>query len=233
MIPRDPISIFNWHSGYDVWDLPDHLNVYSGWHLDELDKPGSMSVLFNNTFSPHNFENFIVDAIGTQKRPNSKATTEDMLNHKWLPIPWIQAHRQMTVPFGYKYDPEDPIFKDFPELDPKSCLVPIPLELVAFEKAKRLLKEYSKDAVREWLIRVTGREITAYAFEKRIFQENKRDRKSQFIRKTAAKLARAIEQAIIIETRYSGAGKVLPYDIWGEALDGKFAPEKDKEQEGS
>lgn len=224
-----PIRLDKIQPGYSYWSLPDKYNVYSGWHLEKTDT--TMKSVLSNTLSPLNTDDMVSLCINFQQRPPMKSGMDKVLEHKWLPIPWANLDHRVSIPFGYKYDPEDEIFKEFPELDPKGCLVPIPLELVAMEKAKRLLKEYAKDTVREWLVRVTGREITPYAFEKRITQDHERDRRAKFLRKTALKLARALEQAIVLESRYLGAGKALGYTIWGDAIDGKFDPKRTEDPE--
>lgn len=206
-----------------VHSLPDKYNIFSdeyqngvGFHahirINEEKKIGRICMLYRTL-------------------PKTTATEAELRDHNWLPIPWIYWNTLKRVPFGYKYDPEDPVYKEYPELDPEASVVPVPEELVGLEIAKRLTKTYSYRSVAEWLTAKTGRKIDGPGLKDRISLDHQREDRARFFRQIAARLAKAIAQAEAIEKTTAGAGRKLNYDIFGEALYTRGRPRKEVELE--
>ena len=99
-----------------------------------------------------------------------------------------------TVPFGYEPDLTDP-----------DILLPIEKELIALEKAKKLLKEDSYREVANWLSKETGRSISYEGLRKRVKIESKRKRSASIAKFYAEKYKKAMEKAAKIEGKVGGA----------------------------
>jgi hypothetical protein len=111
---------------------------------------------------------------------------------KYTPIPRLSHF----IPFGYKEDENDP-----------TMLQPVLLELEALEAAKDYLERYSYRVVRDWLVAVTGRNITHQGLASRIKLERTRDRKAKALRKWAARQAETMEKIRKLEQDHPGSLK--------------------------
>jgi hypothetical protein len=104
-------------------------------------------------------------------------TEADALNFqqkgKWSAIPRIAR----TIPFGYKIAEDN-----------KYLLLPIEDELVALEKAKKYLRQYSYREVAQWLTEVTGRYISHMGLKKRVANERRRVNKKTSLEYWSKKL---------------------------------------------
>ena len=104
--------------------------------------------------------------------------------------PVVRLGNIRHVPFGYEVDPED-----------EDILLPIEHELIALERAKELLKEYTYREVADWLTRETGRAINHSGLWKRIKIEQKRKTKASIARFYAQRYKEAWAKAEEIEKR--------------------------------
>lgn len=118
-----------------------------------------------------------------------KITKKDYLpkppkkGEEWLPV--VKLGR--TCPFGYEDDPDN-----------DRMLLPIVEELELLEEAKKLLKDYSLRTVAEWLSQNSGRYISHVGLQKRVKQDQHRNRSEARLRTVYKELyetARAIEKA--------------------------------------
>jgi hypothetical protein len=105
----------------------------------------------------------------------------EVKNH-WINIPKHAGSRH--IPFGYKECEDDP-----------DILEPIPVELEALAKAKKLLKQYSHEKVALWLYKTTGRKITKDGLSKRIKNEQSRKRKATYYRNLTRRLDQTLRKA--------------------------------------
>ena len=96
------------------------------------------------------------------------------------------------VPFGYK-ETEDPDLLD-----------PVPEELIALERAKKLVKEYSLRVVADWLSKETGRYISHTGLSKRIKNESKTKNRASVARFYAKRYKEAQEKAEKLEAKIGG-----------------------------
>jgi hypothetical protein len=126
-------------------------------------------------------------SIGKWKLPQPTDIKEE---NKWVQIPRIAR----TVPFGYKFNEEDPDILD-----------PIPTELDLLEKARQHVNQYSYREVANWLSTNSGRYISHVGLRKRL--QNERQRKNQVasIRKWAEYAEKAIAKAKALEEERTGA----------------------------
>ena len=125
--------------------------------------------------------------IGKWKLPQPTDIKEQ---NEWVQIPRIAR----TVPFGYKFNEEDPDILD-----------PIPTELDLLEKARQHVNQYSYREVANWLSTNSGRYISHVGLRKRL--QNERQRKNQVasIRKWAEYAEKAIAKAKALEEERTGA----------------------------
>ena len=98
-----------------------------------------------------------------------------------------------VVPFGYKVSEDDP-----------DILLPIEEELLALEKAKKLLKEYSLREVSSWLTNVTGRCISHEGLRKRVSLELKRKKEAGIAKFYAERYKEALQKIEKLESRVGG-----------------------------
>jgi len=126
-------------------------------------------------------------SIGRWKLPQPTDIKEQ---NEWVQIPRIAR----TVPFGYKFNEEDPDILD-----------PIPTELDLLEKARQHVNQYSYREVANWLSTNSGRYISHVGLRKRL--QNERQRKNQVasIRKWAEYAEKAIAKAKALEEERTGA----------------------------
>jgi hypothetical protein len=126
-------------------------------------------------------------SIGKWKLPQPTDIKEE---NEWVQIPRIAR----TVPFGYKFNEEDPDILD-----------PIPTELDLLEKARQHVNQYSYREVANWLSTNSGRYISHVGLRKRL--QNERQRKNQVasIRKWAEYAEKAIAKAKALEQERTGA----------------------------
>ena len=126
-------------------------------------------------------------SIGKWKLPQPTDIKEQ---NEWVQIPRIAR----TVPFGYKFNEEDPDILD-----------PIPTELDLLEKARQHVNQYSYREVANWLSANSGRYISHVGLRKRL--QNERQRKNQVasIRKWAEYAEKAIAKAKALEEERTGA----------------------------
>ena len=126
-------------------------------------------------------------SIGKWKLPQPTDIKE---KSEWVQIPRIAR----TVPFGYKFNEEDPDILD-----------PIPTELDLLEKARQHVNQYSYREVANWLSTNSGRYISHVGLRKRL--QNERQRKNQVasIRKWAEYAEKAIAKAKALEEERTGA----------------------------
>ena len=126
-------------------------------------------------------------SIGKWKLPQPTDIKEE---NEWVQIPRIAR----TVPFGYKFNEEDPDILD-----------PIPTELDLLEKARQHVNQYSYREVANWLSKNSGRYISHVGLRKRL--QNERQRKNQVasIRKWAEYAEKAIAKAKALEEERTGA----------------------------
>ena len=126
-------------------------------------------------------------SIGKWKLPQPTDIKEQ---NEWVQIPRIAR----TVPFGYKFNEEDPDILD-----------PIPTELDLLEKARQHVNQYSYREVANWLSTNSGRYISHVGLRKRL--QNERQRKNQVasIRKWAEYAEKAIAKAKALEEERTGA----------------------------
>jgi len=126
-------------------------------------------------------------SIGKWKLPQPTDIKEE---NEWVQIPRIAR----TVPFGYKFNEEDPDILD-----------PIPTELDLLEKARQHVNQYSYREVANWLRTNSGRYISHVGLRKRL--QNERQRKNQVasIRKWAEYAEKAIAKAKALEEERTGA----------------------------
>jgi hypothetical protein len=89
-----------------------------------------------------------------------------MIKKEWEPI--IRTSR--TIPFGYREDDHNPYL-----------LLPVENELIALEKAKRYLRQYSSREVAQWLTEATGREISHMGLRKRIRNDRSKQNKKRYL----------------------------------------------------
>lgn len=99
-----------------------------------------------------------------------------------------------VIPFGYKVSEDD-----------EHLLLPVHSELVALERAKKLLKEYSFRVVADWLTKETGREISHEGLRKRVNSERKRKRSVAVSKQWAEKYKKAMEEAERVEAKLGGS----------------------------
>tara|TARA_R100001129_G_C5265903_1_gene232622 strand:+ start:444 stop:896 length:453 start_codon:yes stop_codon:yes gene_type:complete len=111
---------------------------------------------------------------------------ESYKNQEFIQIPNLK--RSKYVPFGYKISEEDPDMLD-----------PIPNELIALEKAKKYLRQYSSRQVARWLTKATGRSISHTGLLKRIKDEIRNKTKASALREWARRLEKALQIAEKIE----------------------------------
>lgn len=102
-----------------------------------------------------------------------------------------------TIPFGYERSDTDP-----------DILLPIKEELVALERAKKLVKEYSYREVAAWLERETGRKISHEGLRKRLKLEQRRKQAASIAEFYAKKYKEAKEKAEKLEARVGGRDPV-------------------------
>jgi len=126
-------------------------------------------------------------SVGKWKLPQPTDIKEE---NEWVQIPRIAR----TVPFGYKFNEEDPDILD-----------PIPTELDLLEKARQHVNQYSYREVANWLVTNSGRTISHVGLRKRL--QNERQRKNQVasIRKWAEYAEKAIAKAKALEEERTGA----------------------------
>ena len=115
---------------------------------------------------------------------------EDVLNlsgKAWVPLPRLSR----VVPFGYDPSEED-----------QDVLLPNIFELEALEQAKKYRKKgYSYNKIRNWLVDVTGREISAFGLQKRIDNDSRRRSKAQAIANWARSYKEALQKAKALDER--------------------------------
>lgn len=109
---------------------------------------------------------------------------------KWGPIVRVGV----TVPFGYKEDPND-----------KQILLPIEEELELFEQAKVHLKKFSLRKVAAWLSEQSGRYISHVGLQKRVKIERKRRKQADANRVLIERLEKALEKARKIQAERDGS----------------------------
>lgn len=126
-------------------------------------------------------------SIGKWKLPQPTDIKEE---NEWVQIPRIAR----TVPFGYKFNEEDPDILD-----------PIPTELDLLEKARQHVNQYSYREVANWLSTNSGRYISHVGLRKRLQNERQRKKQATSIRKWAEYAEKAIAKAKAIEEERTGA----------------------------
>ena len=126
-------------------------------------------------------------SIGKWKLPQPTDIKEE---NEWVQIPRIAR----TVPFGYKFNEEDPDILD-----------PIPTELDLLEKARQHVNQYSYREVANWLSTNSGRYISHVGLRKRLQHERQRKQTAASIRKWADYAEKAIAKAQEIEETRLGA----------------------------
>lgn len=108
----------------------------------------------------------------------------------WKPIPRLSR----VIPFGYELDPEDP-----------NTLLPIEVELVALEEAKKHVKRFSYRDVANWITAVTGRSISHVGLKKRLDIERTRRTKATALKSWADRAEKAKVRAETFEQERLGA----------------------------
>jgi hypothetical protein len=98
------------------------------------------------------------------------------------------------VPFGYRVHPDN-----------DKLLEPIEDELLALEKAKQHLKQFSYREVAIWLTKQTGRYISHMGLKKRVDIERRRKKAASIKRKLAKRLEETLQEIEKLEKAGVGA----------------------------
>lgn len=130
-------------------------------------------------------------SIGKWKLPQPTDIKEQ---NEWVQIPRIAR----TVPFGYKFNEEDPDILD-----------PIPTELDLLEKARQHVNQYSYREVANWLSANSGRYISHVGLRKRLQNERQRKNQAKSLREWAAYAEKAIRKAEALEEKRTGAKEAV------------------------
>ena len=126
-------------------------------------------------------------SIGKWKLPQPTDIKEE---NEWVQIPRIAR----TVPFGYKFNEEDPDILD-----------PIPTELDLLEKARQHVNQYSYREVANWLSTNSGRYISHVGLRKRLQNERRRKNQAKSLIKWAEYAETAIAKAKSLQEERTGS----------------------------
>ena len=102
------------------------------------------------------------------------------------------------VPFGYRIHPDN-----------DKLLEPIEDELLALDKAKQHLKQFSYREVALWLTKQTGRYISHVGLKKRVDIERRRKKAAAIKRKLAKRLEETLQEIQKLEQENIGAYRVI------------------------
>ena len=118
--------------------------------------------------------------------------------HKGEEKEWhVIARTTKHVPFGYRVHPDN-----------DKLLEPVIEELLALDKAKEHLKQYSYREVAIWLTKQTGKYISHSGLKKRVDIEQRRKTAASIKRKLAKRLEETLSEIEKLEREGVGAYRI-------------------------